>query len=69
MSSLIGVIALAAAAAFLELPKLIQNKRTRELIVFSVLLVTATALYGALVMEVNLPNPFMIIKIIYGPLK
>lgn len=69
MSSLIAVIALAVAAAFLDLPKLIRKKRTRELIVFSVLLVTATALYGALVLEVSLPNPFMIIKLIYGPLK
>ncbi|WP_337100922.1 hypothetical protein [Paenibacillus sp. YIM B09110] len=69
MSSLIGVIALAAVVALLDIPPLVRKSRKRELFVYIVLLLTATALYSALVMEVKLPNPYAILEIVYKPFK
>lgn len=66
MSSLIGVLALAAAAVWLEVPRLIHRGYKLELAIFFFLLVIGVALYGALVMEVSLPNPFLLVKIMFG---
>ncbi|MGO4375581.1 hypothetical protein [Paenibacillus sp. 2TAB19] len=69
MASLIAVIALAIGVALLDIPPLVRKSRKRELFVYIVLLLTATALYSALVMEVNLPNPYAILEIVYKPFK
>ncbi|MBD2870566.1 hypothetical protein [Paenibacillus arenilitoris] len=66
MASFLAVLALAGGVFWLEAPGLIRRKRKRELAVFVVFLLAATALYGALALEVKLPNPFMIIKLVYG---
>ncbi|MEK8127512.1 hypothetical protein WMW72_06240 [Paenibacillus filicis] len=63
MASVIGVLALAAAAFGLEMPGLLRRKRRREIVVFLVLLLTGTALYIALVLEVHLPNPLQLLKL------
>ncbi|MFF2885766.1 hypothetical protein [Paenibacillus sp. NPDC057967] len=66
MSSLFGVFALAAAAIWLEAPRLIHRGHKLELAIFFVLLAIGVALYGALVMEVSLPNPFLLVKMMFG---
>jgi len=66
MSSLIGVFALAAAAVWLEVPRLIQREHKRELVMFFILLAIGVALYSALVMEASLPNPFELVKIMFS---
>jgi len=63
MASVIGVIVLAAATFWLEMPGLMQRKRTREIAVFLVLLLVSTAVYIALVLNVPLPNPLEVLKI------
>jgi hypothetical protein len=69
MSSLIAVIALAVGVALLDIPPLVRKSMKREMFVYIVLLLTATALYSAQVMEVKLPNPFAILEIVYKPFK
>lgn len=66
MSSLFGVLALAAAAVWLEVPRLIHRGHKRELALFFVLLAIGLALYSALVMEISLPNPFELVKIMFS---
>ncbi|RJE88480.1 hypothetical protein D3P07_10780 [Paenibacillus sp. 1011MAR3C5] len=66
MSSLIGVIALAAAAVWLEVPRLLHREQKRELAIFFIFLAIGVALYSALVMEVSLPNPFVLVKMMFG---
>jgi len=63
MASVIGVILLAAATFWLEMPGLLQRKRTKEIAVFLVLLIVSTALYIAQALNVVLPNPLGVLKI------
>ncbi|MFC3745736.1 hypothetical protein [Paenibacillus sp. GCM10012306] len=63
IASVIGVLALAAAALGLEMPGLLQRKRTKELVVFLALLLIGTSLYIALVLNAPLPNLLMLLKI------
>ncbi|WP_053374245.1 hypothetical protein [Paenibacillus sp. FJAT-27812] len=68
MPSLIGVVVFAILVAWWELPKLKEKKLMKEMAVFITLLLLGTGLYGALAMNVNLPNPFLLIKLVYGGL-
>ncbi|MNJ00698.1 hypothetical protein D3C73_1601080 [compost metagenome] len=65
MPSLIAVLAVAAGAFWLEVPGLVQKKRTRELRVFILFLLAGTLLVAAQYSELKLPNPLEIMKIIY----
>ncbi|MFF2483883.1 hypothetical protein [Paenibacillus sp. NPDC058071] len=65
MAQVIGVLLLAAATFGLEMPGLRKRKRKREKIAFMLFLLTGTALYAALVMNVELPNPFLLLKLPY----
>ncbi|MNC76521.1 hypothetical protein D3C75_1282590 [compost metagenome] len=58
-------VAVAAAAFWLEVPGLVQRKRTRELRVFILFLLGGTVLVAAQYSEFKLPNPLEIMKIIY----
>jgi hypothetical protein len=66
MASVIGVLALAAVALGLEMPGLLQRKRKWELVVFLVLLLAATAVYIALVLDAPLPNVLQLVKISFS---
>ncbi|MEV5030480.1 hypothetical protein [Paenibacillus sp. LPE1-1-1.1] len=66
MSSFIGVMAIAVCAAWWELPKLIEKKRKKEIFVFMALLLLGAGLYGAMTLNVKLPNPFLLLKAVFG---
>ncbi|SFD97962.1 hypothetical protein SAMN05216378_1849 [Paenibacillus catalpae] len=66
MASVIAILALAAGTFWLEAPGLIRRKQFRELVIFLVLLLAGSALCSALILQVKLPNPFMLIKWMYG---
>ncbi|CAH1195222.1 hypothetical protein PAECIP111891_00626 [Paenibacillus allorhizoplanae] len=66
MASVFAVLALAAGTFWLEAPKLIRQKHRREFVLFAIFLLTASALYVLLVLEVVLPNPFKIIEWMFG---
>lgn len=68
MPSVIGVLALAAGAFWLDGPGLIRRKLWKELAFFIVYLLAGTSLFIALVLEVRLPNPLDILKLMYGGL-
>ncbi|WP_419871708.1 hypothetical protein [Candidatus Pristimantibacillus sp. PTI5] len=66
MSSFIGVLAIAFCAAWWELPKLIEKKRKKEIFVFMALLLLGAGLYGAMTLNAKLPNPFLLLKAVFG---
>lgn len=66
MASVLAILALAAGTFWLEAPALIRRRQFRELAIFLVLLVVGSALYSALMLQVKLPNLFMLIKWMYG---
>ncbi|CAM4340754.1 hypothetical protein FHS16_002578 [Paenibacillus endophyticus] len=66
MSALMGVLVFSACVAWLELPKLKEKKQKKEMAVFVAMLLLGTGLYGALVMNAKLPNPFLLLKAVYG---
>ncbi|OCT13472.1 hypothetical protein A8709_17865 [Paenibacillus pectinilyticus] len=66
MPSFLAVLAIAAGTFWFEAPGLIRRKHTRELVVFILFLLIATTLYCMLTLKVILPNPFALIKLIYG---
>ncbi|MGO4545806.1 hypothetical protein AB4Z29_13490 [Paenibacillus sp. 2TAB23] len=66
MSALMGILAFSACVAWWELPKLKEKKLKKEMVVFVIMLLLGTGLYGALVMEAKLPNPFLLLKAVYG---
>ncbi|WP_169087416.1 hypothetical protein [Paenibacillus sp. PL91] len=68
MPSFIGVVIFAILVAWWEMPMLLEKKRKKEIAAFLTLLLLGTALYGALAMNVKLPNPFLLIKLVYGSL-
>ena len=51
-----------------EIPKLITGKLIRELVVFSVLLITATAYAVLAALDVDVPNLSDLFKWVYKPL-
>ena len=65
MASVLAVLALAAGTFWLEAPGLIRRKHFRELVIFLVLLLAGSAMYSVLMLQVKLPNPFMLIKWMY----
>ena len=68
MLSFLGVLALAAGVFWLETPRLRPRERRRERIAFLALLLAGTAAYGAQALGVKIPNPMMILKLLYGAL-
>lgn len=66
MSALMFVLVFSICVAWWELPKLKEKKLRKEIAVFVVMLLLGTGLYGALVMHAKLPNPFMLLKEVYG---
>ncbi|GLX68684.1 hypothetical protein [Paenibacillus glycanilyticus] len=66
MAGIFAVVALAAGAIWLEAPGLIHRHRIKELVMFLALLLIGSVLYSALMLQINLPNPFMLLKWMYG---
>ncbi|WP_336785374.1 hypothetical protein [Paenibacillus sp. MMO-177] len=66
MASLFGVLALAAGTFWLEARGLIRRQQFRELAFFLVLLLIGTALFCVLALQIDLPNPFLLVKWMYG---
>lgn len=68
MISILAILALAIGTCWVETPGLFRRKRTRELIVFFVLLFAGTVLFAAFSLHVKLPNPYGFMKYVFGPL-
>ncbi|MGO4108501.1 hypothetical protein [Paenibacillus sp. YAF4_2] len=66
MAAILAILALAAGTFWLEAPGLIRQRYYKELVIFLVLLLIGSALYGTLMLQVKLPNPFMMIKWMYS---
>lgn len=66
MSSFIGVMVLTVCVAWWELLGLVEKKQKKEIVVFLTVLLLAASLYGALTLNVKLPNPLLLIKVVFG---
>ncbi|TCM91068.1 hypothetical protein EV294_109145 [Paenibacillus sp. BK033] len=66
MASVLAVLALGAGAIWMEAPGLVRRRQFRELVLFLVLLLAGTVLYSLLMLQITLPNPFMLVKWMFG---
>ncbi|MNL85877.1 hypothetical protein D3C87_2143570 [compost metagenome] len=66
MSSFLAVMAIAVGTFWLEAPRLIRRQQHREFAIFLILLVIASILYGLLTLEFVLPNPFKLLRFLFG---
>jgi hypothetical protein len=62
-----GLLAVSILIAWLECPKLLKRKMTRELWAFSLLLLLGTAVGIAHALRMKLPNPLDLITFLYKP--
>ena len=64
----VGVIIVCSMIAFMELPKLIKEKLTKEIIIFSLFLLFATILAIIAALRIELPNPIDWLMMIFVPI-
>lgn len=65
---LLLVLLIGLGMALYEVPKLLKARMREELVAFSVLLLIAVCLAGALVLKLPVPNPTQGIERLFGPL-
>ncbi|WP_409342927.1 hypothetical protein [Paenibacillus sp. MBLB4367] len=68
MWAISGIVVVTAAIAIIEGPSLWKKKWKKELFVFSVMLLSGTALSIALILHIDIPNPLDLIVYLYKPL-
>lgn len=64
----IGILLIAAAILWIEVPPLLEKKYKKELLVFSILLAIGVGLSITLGFEKPIPNPLDLLTIIFKPL-
>jgi hypothetical protein len=67
MWAILGILLTAAIILIIEIPPLFKAKMKKEFWVFSILLLFATALSIAKVLQLNIPNPLDWIAVIFKP--
>ncbi|MGG0655454.1 hypothetical protein [Rummeliibacillus pycnus] len=64
----IGILLIAVAILWIEVPPLLEKKYKKELLVFSILLVIGLGLSITLALEKPIPNPLDLLTFIFKPL-
>lgn len=64
----IGILLIAAAILWIEVPPLLEKKYKKEFLVFSILLAIGVSLSITLGFEKPIPNPLDLLTIIFKPL-
>ncbi|KQL36121.1 hypothetical protein [Psychrobacillus sp. FJAT-21963] len=64
----IGILLIAAAILWIEVPPLLEKKYKKEFLVFSILLAIGVGLGITLALEKTIPNPLDLLTIIFKPL-
>lgn len=67
MWAILGILAVAAAIFIIDAPDLLKRRLTKELWIFSFLLLLGTVLSILLSLNVELPNPLDWLTVIYRP--
>lgn len=62
------VLAFGAVLSFVEVPKMIKGKEFRELILYSLLLTTGSAVIILRSFRINIPNPTDLVMWFYSPI-
>lgn len=62
-----GIVAVAIAITFIEVPSLLKRGLKKELWIFSILLLLGTGLSIAEGLQVEIPNPMDALAFIYQP--
>ncbi|WP_044642216.1 hypothetical protein [Risungbinella massiliensis] len=68
MWAIFGVFIAALGIIWIEVPTLLRQKQTRELVFFSLFLGVAVLSGITMAMGMDLPNPYGLIEIIYRPI-
>lgn len=67
MLGIAGILAVAGAIAWLELPSLLKRKQTREMWVFAVLLLIAVGVSIPAALTSHFPSPLIAFTIVFKP--
>lgn len=62
-----GIVAIAALIVYIEAPPLWRNRERKSLILFSIMMVAATALAIGQALDVTYPNPLDGLAVIFKP--
>ncbi|QBP39881.1 hypothetical protein [Paenisporosarcina antarctica] len=64
----IGILLIAAAILWIEVPPLLKKKHKKELLVFSIFLAIGIGLSITLGLEKTIPNPLDLLTFVFKPL-
>jgi hypothetical protein len=68
MLKVIGILLIAAAILWMEVPPLLEKKYKKELVVFSTLLTIGVGLSIALGLGKTIPNPLDLLTLVFKPI-
>ncbi|MGE7694546.1 hypothetical protein ACQKNC_10555 [Lysinibacillus sp. NPDC094177] len=65
----IFILIISTVIAFAFIPKLIKNKETKTIVIFSIFLLIGAALNIGVSLRINIPSPLDWITFIFSPIK
>lgn len=68
MLASVGIIIIGMIMAWIELPNLFKEKAIKEIIVFSLLLISGIILSILVILRIELPNPLDLLLMIFAPI-
>ncbi|AVK84986.1 hypothetical protein C3943_16260 [Lysinibacillus sp. B2A1] len=63
------ILVISSIIAFAFIPKLKKQKETKTIVIFSIILLLATALNIGVVLKLQIPSPLDLITFIFSPIK
>jgi hypothetical protein len=67
MLKVLGIVAISLLIIWKEIPPLKKQKKRKEIWIFSIFQFLATTLLSLVVLDVKIPSPLEVIRVIYKP--
>ncbi|MXQ53689.1 hypothetical protein [Shimazuella alba] len=68
LKSIVGIIFITIGIIWVEVPALLKKKQIKELVCFSFFLISGVVTGLIAAMQIDLPNPYDWIRVIYSPI-
>lgn len=68
MVKILGILVITLLIVLKEIPPLIKQKKKKEIWIFSILQFIATLYFSLIVLNVKIPTPLEVIRVLYKPL-
>lgn len=68
MVKVLGIVIISLLIAWKEIPPLKKQKKKKDIWIFSILQLTATTLLSLVILEVKIPSPLEVIRVVYKPI-